>query len=90
MTDGKKVWTLYGTGDLAAFDFSGNRLWERHLAAESGRFAILWLYGSSPLLYKDRLYVEVLRRGPAESFVLCVDPLTGSNIWRHVRADRCR
>jgi outer membrane protein assembly factor BamB len=29
--------------------------------------------------------VEVLRRGPAESFLLCLDPATGANIWRHVR-----
>jgi outer membrane protein assembly factor BamB len=29
--------------------------------------------------------VEVLRRGPGDSFLLCLDPQSGSNIWRHVR-----
>jgi outer membrane protein assembly factor BamB len=86
VTDGKAVWTLFGTGDLAAYDFSGKELWARHLAGEYGPFDINWLYGSSPLLYQGRLYVEVLRRGSAESFVLCLDPATGSNIWRHVRS----
>jgi len=85
VTDGKTVWTIFGTGDMAAYDFSGKELWTRHLTKEYGRFVINWLYGCSPLLYKGRLYVEVLRRGPAESFVLCLDPDTGSNIWRHVR-----
>ena len=85
VTDGKTVWTLFGTGDLAAFDFSGKELWTRHLTKEYGPFVINWLYGCSPLLYKGRLYVEVLRRGPAESFILSLDPDTGANIWRHVR-----
>jgi outer membrane protein assembly factor BamB len=85
VTDGKTVWTLFGTGDLAAFDFSGKQIWERHLTKEYGAFGLNWLYGSSPLFYKDRLYVEVLRRGPADSFILCLDAPTGTNIWRHVR-----
>jgi outer membrane protein assembly factor BamB len=37
------------------------------------------------MLYKGRLYVEVLRRMPGDSFLLCLDPQTGSNIWRQVR-----
>ncbi len=85
VTDGKTVWTLFGTGDLVAFDFSGKQLWARSLTKEYGRFVINWLYGSSPLLYKGRLYLEVLRRVPGDSFLLCLDPQTGSNIWRQVR-----
>ena len=85
VTDGRTVWTLFGTGDMAAFDFSGRPLWARSLATEYGKFSINWLYGSSPLFYKGRLYVEVLRRGPGDSFLLCLDPQSGSNIWRHVR-----
>jgi outer membrane protein assembly factor BamB len=83
VTDGSNVWTLFGTGDLAAYDFSGKQLWARSLTKEYGRFVFNWIYGSSPMLYKGRLYVEVLRRG--ESFLLCMDPQTGSNIWRQVR-----
>jgi outer membrane protein assembly factor BamB len=85
VTDGTTVWTLFGTGDLAAFDFSGRQLWARHLTKEFGPFVLNWIFGSSPLLYKGRLYVEVLRRGPADSFVLCLNPATGATIWRHVR-----
>ena len=99
VTDGKTVWALYGTGELVAFDFSGRELWRRHLSKEYGKFSIQWLYGSSPLLYKNRLYIEVLQKcshpeqEPAtespsqlESFILCLDPSTGKNIWKHFRA----
>ncbi len=95
VTDGKTVWTMYGTGDLAAYDFSGKKVWSRQLSQEYGRFSIQWLYGSSPLLYKNRLYVQVLQRcdegdSTRDSFILCLDPATGKNIWRHVRPTDAR
>src|SRR3954468_13317935 len=34
ITDGKTVWALFGTGDLAALDFKGNILWQRHLGED--------------------------------------------------------
>jgi outer membrane protein assembly factor BamB len=91
VTDGKTVWVMYGTGDLAAYDFSGKQLWARQLAKEYGKFIVKWLYGSSPLLYKNRLYIEVLQSADdtsnpkRESFLLCLDPKSGKNIWRYVR-----
>lgn len=99
VTDGKIVVALYGTGDLAAFDFDGKELWKRNLGKEYGRFANMWLYGSSPLLFEGKLYVQVLERNPVpadytsaidgksarESYLLCIDLQTGKNIWRHVR-----
>lgn len=99
VTDGKSVFVIYGTGDLAAFDYAGHELWKRNLAKEYGRFSINWIYGASPLLYNGKLYVEVLQRNPVppgytsaidgrpdrESFLLCLDPKTGRNIWRHIR-----
>src|SRR5436190_11871252 len=100
VTDGKSVFIMVGTGELVAFDFTGKPLWARNLAKEFGRFSINWLYGSSPMLYKGKLYVEVLQRNPSpsdysdaidqkterESFLLCVDPTTGKNVWRQVRS----
>jgi outer membrane protein assembly factor BamB len=51
------------------------------------------------MLYGGKLYVQVLQRNPRpddyahalddkserESFLLCLDPQTGRNLWRHVR-----
>lgn len=61
VTDGRGVYFLNGTGDLAAFDLGGKRLWKRQLERDYGRFIIKWGYGSSPLLYDGRLYVMVLQ-----------------------------
>jgi outer membrane protein assembly factor BamB len=98
VTDGKTVITLFGTGDLAAFDFEGRPLWSRNLGKDFGRFSVMWIYGSSPLLFEGRLYIQVLQRSPMpadyplydgkperESFLLCVDPATGKDLWRQLR-----
>ena len=99
VTDGKAVYVLFGTGDLAAVDFKGYIIWKRSLAEEYGRFSFNWLYGSSPLLFQGKLYLQVLQRNPVppdypgqaggnparESFLLCLDPASGKNIWKHVR-----
>lgn len=97
VTDGKRVFVMFATGDLAAYDFAGKQLWTRNIADEYGKFANMWIYGSSPLLYKDRLYIQVLQHNPPnyeharddkptrDSYLLCLDPATGKNIWRHVR-----
>ena len=98
-TDGKRVFSLFATGDLAAFDLAGQELWKRNLAKDYGRFANKWIYGSSPMLYGGKLYVQVLQQNPRpddytqalddksvrESFLLCLDPETGKNLWRYVR-----
>ena len=99
VTDGKTVFALYGTGDLAALDFDGNIKWQRNLGADYGRFAIMWTYGSSPLLFDGRLYIQVLQRTPApgdypgmaggdparESYLLALDPATGKTLWKTAR-----
>ena len=98
VTDGKSVFALFGTSDLVAYDFSGRELWRRNLGKDFGKFAIMWLYGSSPLLYKGKLYIQVLQRDVAseyshaldgknerESYLLCLDPKTGRDLWRSVR-----
>jgi outer membrane protein assembly factor BamB len=97
VTDGKAVYALFGTGDLAAFDFGGKQLWKRQLGDEYGRFAIMWLYGSSPLLFDGRLYLQVLQRNPAppdypgrESFLLAIDPQTGKTLWKVARPTEAR
>jgi outer membrane protein assembly factor BamB len=104
VTDGKAVYVLYGTGDIAALDFEGQILWQRNLGKDYGRFAIMWIYGSSPLLYDGKLYVQVLQRSPApgdypaiagaggdrESYLLALNPADGKTLWKHVRPTDAR
>ncbi len=92
VTDGRHVWVMTGTGILKAFDFSGKELWMRDLQQEYGRFGLLWGYGSSPLLYDDALYVQVLHgmNTRAPSYVLRIDKATGKTVWRVERPTRAR
>lgn len=60
VTDGKTVVYLFGTGDIAAFDTDGKKLWARNLQKEVGKWNVNWIYGSSPTLHKGKLYVPVL------------------------------
>jgi outer membrane protein assembly factor BamB len=99
-SDGKTVFFLFGTGDMAAMDLAGNPVWTRELTKEFGCFALKFGYGASPLLLKGRLYLPLLRRekpypyspgafpvpvGPLESLVICLDAATGKTLWKQVR-----
>ena len=84
VTDGRNVWVMTGTGFLKSFDFGGKELWVRDLQRDYGRFGLNWGYGSSPLLYDDSLYVQVLHgmRTDDPSYVLRIDKMTGKTVWR--------
>ena len=84
VTDGKHVWVMTGTGVLKGFDFTGTELWAREIQKDYGKFGQNWEYGSSPLLYEDSLYVQVLHgmRTKDPSYLLRIDKLTGKTLWR--------
>lgn len=84
VTDGKNVWVMTGTGILKAFDFAGNELWAREIQKDYGRFGLNWGYASSPLLYEDALFVQVLHgmRTDDPSYLLRIDKKTGKTLWR--------
>ncbi len=97
VTDGKLAVFMYGSGDLAAFTAEGKPLWARNLQKEFGKFEIMWLYGSSPLLHGGRLFVQVLqndsKKAPeavSASFLLAIDPATGKNLWHHPRPSEAK
>ena len=92
VTDGENVWFLYGNGDMVAYDVQGEELWRRNLQEDHGEWEIRWDYGSSPLLWRGKLYITVIhgnykKKAPEEprSYLLCVDPETGKDRWKHMR-----
>ena len=84
VTDGKSVCVMTGTGVLKSFDFNGNELWARDVQKDYGRFGLNWGYASSPLLYEDALFVQVLHgmRTDDPSYLLRIDKKTGKTVWR--------
>ncbi|HEY7449928.1 MAG TPA: PQQ-binding-like beta-propeller repeat protein [Vicinamibacterales bacterium] len=92
VTDGQHVWAMTGTGVLKAFDFEGKEQWARDIQADYGAFGLQWGYGSSPLLYGDSLYVQVLHgmRTNDPSYVLRISKANGRTIWRVERPTNAR
>jgi outer membrane protein assembly factor BamB len=90
VTDGRQVWVVTGTGILKGFDFDGRELWTRDLQKDYGQFGMEYGYASSPLLFEDSLYLEVLHglNTDAPSYVLRIDKATGRTVWRVERPTR--
>jgi outer membrane protein assembly factor BamB len=92
VTDGKNVWVMTGTGVLKAFDFEGAEVWVRDFQKDYGRFGMQYGYGSSPLLFEDSLYIEVLHgfftKDP--SYVLRISKANGRTIWKVERPTPAR
>jgi outer membrane protein assembly factor BamB len=84
VTDGKSVYVMTGTGILKAFDFSGNALWTRDIQKDYGEFGLNWGYASSPLLFEDSLYVQVLHgmKTDEPSYVMRIERKTGKTVWK--------
>ena len=84
VTDGKSVYVMTGTGVLKGFDFSGKELWSRDIQKDYGAFGLNWGYASSPLLFEDALYLQVLHGMKTDdpSYVLRIDKKSGKTLWR--------
>lgn len=84
VTDGRSVYVMTGTGILKGFDFNGKELWARDIQKDYGAFGLQWGYASSPLLFEDSLYVQVLHGMKTDdpSYVLRIDKKNGNTLWK--------
>ena len=83
VSDGQMVYAWFATGQIAAFDMNGKRVWERHLGKEISPFEVAWGHSSSPTIFEDSLLL-LCDHGP-KAYLLAVDKRTGKEKWR---ADR--
>lgn len=69
---------------LKGFDFGGKELWSRDIQKDYGQFGMNWGYASSPLLFEDALYVQVLHGMKTDdpSYVLRIDKKSGKTVWK--------
>ena len=97
VSDGERVFFMFGSGDLYAMDLDGNIIWSQNLGDDYGPFASQWGYSSTPLIYNNRLYVTVMRgtqtsQGATDenSFLLCLEPATGKVLFKIHRTSDAR
>jgi outer membrane protein assembly factor BamB len=84
ITDGRHVWVVTGNGKLSCFTMDGKEVWRRDIQADYGRFGLNHGYASTPLLHRDRLYVQVIHGMTTDdpSYVFAVEASTGKTIWK--------
>jgi outer membrane protein assembly factor BamB len=85
ITDGERLWTFFGTGDVFCFDLDGGLLWQRALADEYAPFENRFAAASSPLLFRDTVILQCDHYGA--SYVIAIDRKTGVNRWKSDRPE---
>jgi outer membrane protein assembly factor BamB len=80
VTDGRHVYALFATGDLAAFDRDGDLLWYRALERDYPEISNQVGMAASPVLAGETLLLPLENAG--DSFALGVDVKTGRNRWK--------
>lgn len=79
-SDGKRIFALWSSNDLAAFDFEGNLLWLRGLTADYSNASNSLGMASSPVTVGATVVVQI--ENDSESYALGIDASTGKNLWK--------
>ena len=81
--DGARVYAIFADGDVACFDFEGNRLWARNMGPQDNTYG----YASSLAFYQELLFIQ-FDQGEYDddkSKLFALDVYTGVPAWEHTR-----
>lgn len=80
VANGERVVVWHASAGLHCYDRDGQELWSR----DFGEFEHMWGYGTSPILYKDKV---ILHSGPGKRiFVAALELGTGKSVWESEEA----
>ncbi len=77
--DGERVFAIFATGDLAAFDLDGNPVWQKNIGVPENPYGM----GSSLISDGERLYVQYDHDESQK--VMAFDCKTGEQVWETAR-----
>ena len=93
VTTENRVVVQFGTGDIAALDFSGKVLWQRNLQKDHGPFTIWWGFANSAVLHEGRVInccmqdsLADRQQKPVPSYLVAHDLETGQLLWKTLRS----
>ena len=76
-TDGERIYVFFGKSGVLAFDFKGNKLWQRSVGTGSDEKK--WGSASSPVVYKDLVIVNAWDESKA---LYGLNKKTGDQVWK--------
>jgi outer membrane protein assembly factor BamB len=79
-SDGRRVFAVWSSNDVAAFDLEGDLLWVRGLTADYPNVSNSLGMASSPIVIGETLVTMV--ENDSESYSLGIDASTGRNLWK--------
>ena len=79
-SDGEKVFVTTGTGEVVAFDVSGNEKWRFNAQDRYGKFRFGFGFHSTTVLHEGRLFLQLIHS--AAQLVVSVDSNTGKEVWK--------
>lgn len=78
-TDGQRVFAIFATGDVVAFDMNGNRVWAKNLGVPDNHYG----HSSSLITWDNKLLVQYDTNRSAKLIALNV--ATGETVWETTR-----
>jgi outer membrane protein assembly factor BamB len=82
-TEGRRVYAIFPTGDVASFDFKGKKVWEKNLGRPDSSYG----YASSLAMYQNLLLIQY-DQGVVEdekSALIALDGFSGRIVWQTKR-----
>ncbi len=83
VTDGRRVYAMFATGNVAAFDYEGKRVWLTRLGVPDSVYG----YASSLAIYQDKVIVQFDQAVADDglSKLIALDAFTGRTVWETPR-----
>jgi outer membrane protein assembly factor BamB len=76
VSDGERIYVMFGSNGVIAFDLAGNQLWQQKLGNErASRFGT----ASSPILHGKNVIVTA---GAESESIRAFDKMTGKEVWK--------
>ena len=82
-TDGRRVYAIFATGHVAAFNFHGERLWSKHLGTPDSSYG----YATSLEVYRDLLLIQYDHGygDDPKSRLIALNGFSGETVWETKR-----
>ncbi len=83
VTDGRRVYAIFATGDICSYDFKGKQVWAKKLGLPDSVYG----YATSLAMYRNLVLIQY-DQGMAEdkkSMLIALDSFSGNIVWQKKR-----